>query len=199
MPNDPPHAVTALLEFFYKGGYTLDADLDICDNLLFHIDVMNVAAVYRVELLEDIGAGRIYSCLNNSWEDVIPIIPEIFSMFEQLHSPDRSAWSAHMLNALFDGAIDHADLLLETETWESLWKHTPKFMEGMTRRVEEGWFHQSRNMRTAKEWLTKALGAEALRVVKCPNRNCAVTLRGVVLSRLSAWRCDRCQSELRLV
>lgn len=199
MPNDRPHAVKALLEFCYKGGYTVDTDLDVCDKLLFHVDIMNVAAVYNVEALENVAAGLAYSCLKSDWKTVIPILPDVFRVFEQLSSPTRSKWSPRMLCTLMDGAFFNTDLLLETETWGGLWKYAEEFMEEVTHRMKEEWGSQGLFADIAQDWLTKRLGAEALRIVKCPSNRCQVTKRGLVLPGESIWICDYCHSEVESI
>ncbi|KAF9640940.1 putative btb poz-like protein [Lasiodiplodia theobromae] len=164
MSNDFPQAVKALLEFCYKGGYTVDTNLDTSDKLLFHVDVMNVAAVYNVEALENVAADMVQSYLQNDWQTVIPILPDVFRIIEQLDSPSRSKWSHNMLSVLLDGALLNADLLLETETWECLWKYAEGFMEEVTRMMKERWGIQGLLADIAHDWLTELLGMEALQV-----------------------------------
>ncbi|KAK0621095.1 hypothetical protein DIS24_g11456 [Lasiodiplodia hormozganensis] len=198
MPNDRPHAIKALLEFCYKGGYTVSSDLDLSDKLLFQVDVMNVAAIYKMETLENIPAGWVYSCLTNNWNAVIPILPDVYRILEHLDSPTRSKWSPYMLDTLLKGALDHIDPLIETETWEGLWNHARDFMEEMSRGMEEKWYRQDWHIDLAEKWLTKMLGAEALRVVQCPTRGCAIRKKGVIISGEPVWTCRSCQVKVRL-
>ncbi|KAK0621093.1 hypothetical protein DIS24_g11450 [Lasiodiplodia hormozganensis] len=200
MPHDPPHAVKALLEYMYRGGYSVnESALDAPHTLLQHLDVLTIASIYDVPKLGELAQLWLARTIKHHFlTAALPVLPELLSTTTVLPPIKKDAAVRRFAYALRWHLGAHMRVLVADDgVWAGMWRHARDFMRGRTCFMVCCWRERRGDLGLAEAWLTRFLGAEtarrALRVVKCPKERCGVENGLVFTERLPGKnRCYRC-------
>ncbi|KAL1627757.1 hypothetical protein SLS54_002023 [Diplodia seriata] len=143
MFNDPPDAVNALIDFLYTAGYEFDKEKDVPDLILFHLDVLVVAATYLVNDLVELAGHHIVELFRSKPELAFKVLPEVGKVLTEHPFDYNLGWSGGDYTILYL-VIDQRHLLIEQETWDAMMKESLEFMQrlkGVCRDEWERWFN----------------------------------------------------------
>ncbi|KAL1646529.1 hypothetical protein SLS58_003115 [Diplodia intermedia] len=128
MFDDPPGAINALVDFLYTAEYEFDKDEDVPDLILFHVDVLVVAAKYLVKDLVEFAGHHIIGHFRYRPELAFKVLPEVGKVFTEHPFDYNLGWSGVDYTILYL-VIDQRHLLIKQETWDAMMKESLEFMQ----------------------------------------------------------------------
>ncbi|KAL1627758.1 hypothetical protein SLS54_002024 [Diplodia seriata] len=196
LPNDPPEAVTALIEFLYTSTYTISKNLDRADQVLFHAEVYEVAKIYGLDDLWEYAESALFVALTwkrpDHFVECIPVLPDLARILSE-HDPDKKTLVHKELVALTVEQTE-AHLRWNHQAWDAL-NDVPEFMERIADCCKDKW--EYRGCRSAGLWLDLWGGDNAVgmvvRFLRCPR--CGTVqeqLVGTLIPGTSECKTERC-------
>ncbi|GME45431.1 BTB/POZ domain containing protein [Neofusicoccum parvum] len=195
MPNDPPEAIRALLEFLYTDTYTNHTHLPTeAAKLLHHASTFAVAAIYSITGLRVLAARLTRHILHNHWNAVRPSFPTlIHTIYDSVREADHAFLTTYIrAKILHDGT----DAMLRT--LEALAQGPPAFVAAVNADMRCHW--EETNDRAAGRWAERVFGHAAIgmvrREIRCPSRHdedCGLVFeRAVSRYGVGSFACPRC-------
>ncbi|KKY13980.1 putative btb poz domain protein [Diplodia seriata] len=176
LPNDPPEAVTALIEFLYTSSYTISKNLDRADQVLFHAEVYEVAKIYDLDDLWGYAESALFIALTwkrpDHFVECIPVLPDLARILSE-HDPDKKTLVHKELVTLTIEQTE-AHLRWNHQAWDAL-NDVPEFMERIAGGCKDKW--EYRGCSSAGIWLDRWGGENAVGVAiralsECKTKHC---------------------------
>lgn len=180
MPNDPPEVVEAMLEFLYTADYSTDDELDLPDQLLFHLDMYTLSHIYGLSTLRYVSEERILWVFKRDWDAVLQVLPEVAERLIEIFETDAYFnlfdiynHYSDLENALFEYVLDEADSITMEETWSCMINGAPRFMAAMAEFCDHQWKVFAPSETNSVKWLLKVKGYAETGIVvqflECPS------------------------------
>ncbi|KAF4541476.1 BTB/POZ domain containing protein [Lasiodiplodia theobromae] len=151
LPNDPPQAVRAMIEFFYMFRYTVPSDrcftdldfadeifhhldmLDFVDEVFHHLDMLDIARIYMLDELHENVDNRLTYLIRNRWNYMKD---NMFLVFELLDVLDNRMKSA---GELVWSSVNYMEAFIEDDVWTKLHEQAPDFIAALQSQSEYRW------------------------------------------------------------
>ncbi|KAK0621094.1 hypothetical protein DIS24_g11451 [Lasiodiplodia hormozganensis] len=151
LPNDPPQAVRAMIEFFYMFRYTVPsghcfADLDFADEIyhhldmldfvdevFHHLDMLDIARVYMVDELHEYADGKLAYLIYDRWKHMKDNMFLVFELLDALKVGMRS-----YLRLLWT-SVNYMEAFIEDDVWNKLQEQAPSFVTHLKWQSEHRW------------------------------------------------------------